>query len=113
MSQSRPPFDPRPSEAPRHVGEGRVVALYDDKPLDEVSSLAHRIGENVVVLGDDRGAAVARKKQSTIIDVAETAGVAIGTVSRYLNGFKVRRGNRELIEQAIDQLGYKRNAVAA
>ena len=89
------------------------MALYDDKPLDEVSSLARRIGENVVVLGDDRGSAGGRKKQSTIIDVAETAGVAIGTVSRYLNGFKVRRGNRELIEQAIDQLGYRRNAVAA
>ena len=50
---------------------------------------------------------------STIIDVATEAGVAIGTVSRYLNGLSVRRGNRDLIEAAIHRLGYRRNAVAA
>ncbi len=54
-----------------------------------------------------------RRRQSTIIDVAETAGVAVGTVSRYLNGMKVRRANRDQIEQAIGSLGYRRNAVAA
>ena len=39
-----------------------------------------------------------RRRPSTIIDVANEAGVAIGTVSRYLNGLPVRRGNRDQIE---------------
>ena len=47
------------------------------------------------------------------IDVAATAGVAIGTVSRFLNGCEIRRGNREQIEAAIEKLSYRRNAVAA
>ena len=54
-----------------------------------------------------------RRRPSTIIDVANEAGVAIGTVSRYLNGLPVRHGNRDLIEAAIQRLGYRRNAVAA
>lgn len=53
------------------------------------------------------------KGKATIADVAALAGVAIGTVSRYLNGFDIRRTNREQIEQAITQLSYKRNAAAA
>lgn len=52
------------------------------------------------------------KKQPTIVDVAQAAGVAIGTVSRYLNGLPVRKSNRLPIEQAIDKLGYRRNLVA-
>ena len=55
----------------------------------------------------------ARRRPSTIIDVATEAGVAIGTVSRYLNGLTVRRGNRDAIEAAINRLGYRRNALAA
>jgi len=54
-----------------------------------------------------------RRRQATIVEVADRAGVAIGTVSRYLNGHPVRRGNRDQIEQAIGQLGYRRNAIAA
>lgn len=54
-----------------------------------------------------------KRRQSTIVDVANSAGVAIGTVSRYLNGHTIRRANREQIEKAIDELGYRRNAVAA
>ena len=54
-----------------------------------------------------------RKRPSTIIDVADQAGVAIGTVSRYLNGLSVRPANRDLIESAIQRLGYRRNALAA
>jgi LacI family transcriptional regulator len=57
--------------------------------------------------------ASARRRHSTIIDVANAAGVAIGTVSRYLNGQPVRRSNRDQIEQAISSLGYRRNAIAA
>jgi LacI family transcriptional regulator len=52
------------------------------------------------------------KKQATIVDVAKSAGVAIGTVSRYLNGLPIRSANRSPIEQAINDLGYRRNMVA-
>lgn len=52
------------------------------------------------------------KRQPTITDVAEAAGVAIGTVSRYLNGLSIRTANRLAIEQAISELGYRRNLVA-
>ena len=54
-----------------------------------------------------------KRRQPTIVDVAEAAGVAVGTVSRHLNGLSVRRGNRAQIEEAIVRLHYKRNAVAA
>jgi LacI family transcriptional regulator len=53
-----------------------------------------------------------RKKRSTISDVAERAGVAIGTVSRYMNGQEIRKGNRQQIEEAIEALGFRRNAAA-
>lgn len=53
-----------------------------------------------------------RKRPSTIVDVAEMAGVAIGTVSRHLNGLPVRAGNRDQIERAITALGYRRNSTA-
>ncbi|WP_196260761.1 LacI family DNA-binding transcriptional regulator [Pelagibacterium limicola] len=54
-----------------------------------------------------------RRRASTIIDVANEANVAIGTVSRYLNGLTVRAANRDAIETAIHRLGYRRNALAA
>jgi LacI family transcriptional regulator len=55
----------------------------------------------------------ARKPRSaTIVDVAKRANVAVGTVSRYLNGFQIRRSNREQIEEAIQALHFKRNAAA-
>lgn len=53
------------------------------------------------------------RRQPTIVEVAERAGVAIGTVSRYLNGQPIRVGNRDQIEAAIRELGYRRNALAA
>ncbi len=53
------------------------------------------------------------RRQPTIVEVADRAGVAIGTVSRYLNGQPVRAGNRNQIAQAIQDLGYRRNALAA
>jgi LacI family transcriptional regulator len=53
-----------------------------------------------------------RKRPATIVDVARLAGVAIGTVSRHLNGQSVRAGNRDQIEQAIAALGYRRNSTA-
>jgi LacI family transcriptional regulator len=54
-----------------------------------------------------------KRRQPTIVDVAEAAGVAVGTVSRYLNGMPVRRANRAQIEEAVVRLRYKRSAVAA
>jgi LacI family transcriptional regulator len=53
------------------------------------------------------------RRQPTIVEVADRAGVAIGTVSRYLNGQPVRAGNRAQIAKAITDLGYRRNALAA
>lgn len=53
------------------------------------------------------------RRQPTIVEVAERARVAIGTVSRYLNGQPIRAGNRDQIEAAIQELGYRRNALAA
>ncbi|HWV20403.1 MAG TPA: LacI family DNA-binding transcriptional regulator [Devosia sp.] len=57
--------------------------------------------------------AITRARPATIIDVARAAGVAVGTVSRYLNGQPIRGGNRERIAQVIDELGYRRNSAAA
>ena len=56
---------------------------------------------------------IGRNRSATIVDVAALANVAIGTVSRHLNGFPIRRSNRDQIERAIAELGYRRNAVAA
>jgi len=64
-------------------------------------------------IGDDSEDGAGRRRQPTIVEVADRAGVAIGTVSRYLNGHPVRRSNRDQIEQAISDLGYRRNAIAA
>jgi LacI family transcriptional regulator len=62
---------------------------------------------------EELGSDAAKRRPATILDVARTASVAVGTVSRYLNGYTIRRGNREQIEAAIQALNYKRNAVAA
>ncbi|AEV39790.1 periplasmic binding protein/LacI transcriptional regulator (plasmid) [Pseudovibrio sp. FO-BEG1] len=51
-------------------------------------------------------------KKPTILDVADTAGVAVGTVSRYLNDQRIRKDNRTRIEQAIADLGYRANTLA-
>lgn len=45
-------------------------------------------------------------------DVAREAGVALGTVSRYLNGESVKKANCEAIEAAINKLGYVQNPIA-
>lgn len=64
-------------------------------------------------MADNTDPTVAPTRAPTITDVAELAGVAVGTVSRYLNGFTVRRSNQNQVEQAIAKLRYRRNAVAA
>jgi len=53
-----------------------------------------------------------RARAATIVDVARHADVAVGTVSRFLNGQFVRQAKRERIEEAIRVLSYSRNAVA-
>lgn len=45
----------------------------------------------------------------TVIDVAKKAGVSVGTVSRYLNGYKLREANRKVIESAIQELGFRKS----
>jgi LacI family transcriptional regulator len=64
-------------------------------------------------MSEEPGDDAATRRPATILDVARTAQVAVGTVSRYLNGYTIRRGNREQIETAIEALNYKRSAVAA
>jgi LacI family transcriptional regulator len=49
----------------------------------------------------------------TIRDVAQAAGVSIGTVSRVLNGHKsVREEVRRQVKQVMDELGYEADAAA-
>lgn len=48
----------------------------------------------------------------TIRDVAKKAGVSLGTVSRYLNGYSLRSENQVKIQQVINDLGFKENIIA-
>lgn len=45
---------------------------------------------------------------ATVRDVAAAAGVSVGTVSRYLNGYRLRAASRKLVEKAISETGYRR-----
>lgn len=49
---------------------------------------------------------------ATIQEVAQHAGVSVGSVSNYLNGQKLRAQNAEKIKQAIEELGYQENFFA-
>lgn len=49
---------------------------------------------------------------ATIQQVAALAGVSTGTVSRYLNGARVKDSTRERIDAAVAELGYHRNLLA-
>ncbi len=53
-------------------------------------------------------------RRPTIIDVAQLAGVSKATVARVVNGNEeiVREATRQRVLEAIEQLGYVRNAVA-
>ncbi|MCK5152975.1 MAG: LacI family DNA-binding transcriptional regulator [Spirochaetales bacterium] len=48
----------------------------------------------------------------TLRDLSKYTGVALGTVSRYLNGETVRENTRVKLETAIKELGYKENIVS-
>lgn len=50
---------------------------------------------------------------ATVRDVAAAAGVSVGTVSRYLNGHRLRASTRELVERAVNETGYRGVAVSA
>lgn len=43
---------------------------------------------------------------ATIKDVASDAGVAVGTVSKVLNGHYVSPENKRKVEESIERLGY-------
>lgn len=49
---------------------------------------------------------------STIRDVASLAGLSVGTVSKYINGYTVKDATKESIESAIKQLNYHPNNIA-
>lgn len=49
---------------------------------------------------------------ATIKDISKKTGLSLGTVSNYLNGYKVKEKNQKLIEDAIEQLDYKVNNLA-
>ncbi|MDR2938991.1 MAG: LacI family transcriptional regulator [Clostridiales bacterium] len=49
---------------------------------------------------------------ATIRDVAILAGLSLGTVSKYINGGSVKEENKNKIEQAIEQLGFRQNYIA-
>lgn len=49
---------------------------------------------------------------ATIKDVARLAGTAVSTVSKYINGGRVRPQNAEAIRQAIEQLDFRVNPFA-
>ena len=52
-------------------------------------------------------------KRVTIYDVANEAGVSLATVSRVINGSNVvKGGTKQKVEEAIEKLGYKPNAIA-
>ncbi|MBN2652379.1 MAG: LacI family DNA-binding transcriptional regulator [Spirochaetales bacterium] len=51
-------------------------------------------------------------KDITMREVAKMAGVSIATVSKYLDGIKVKDINKERIEKSIETLGYRRNEIA-
>ena len=52
------------------------------------------------------------RRQPTIATVAEHAGVAVSTVSRYLNGHYVSHSAKQRIARVIDKLGYTRSSTA-
>lgn len=51
-------------------------------------------------------------KSVTLQDVADLAGVSAGTVSKYINGQKIRPQNALLVKSAIEKLNYSPNPLA-
>ena len=55
---------------------------------------------------------MAESRNITMKDVAREAGVALGTVSRVINGMPVGKSYQTRVEKAIDKLGYRVNRQA-
>jgi DNA-binding LacI/PurR family transcriptional regulator len=55
---------------------------------------------------------IAPDDRITIREVATRAGVSVGTVSRFVNGFKLKKSTTAKVDEAIDELGYKQNVIA-
>ncbi len=55
---------------------------------------------------------MAKGKSETLIDVAKYAGVSIATVSRYLNGVKVRPELAAKVADAVEKFDYRLNPAA-
>ena len=49
---------------------------------------------------------------ATIKDIAKKTGLSVGTISRYLNGYKLKKKNEELVSNAIKELDFKVNGYA-
>lgn len=49
---------------------------------------------------------------ATIKDVARLTGLSLGTISKYINGGTVKPKNKELLDQAIEELDFKVNEIA-
>ena len=49
---------------------------------------------------------------ATIREVAQLAGVSVATVSKYLNGTKVREANARAVEEAVRALDFQPNEIA-
>ncbi len=49
---------------------------------------------------------------ATIKDVAKESGLSVGTVSRYLNGAKLKKKNELILEETIKKLNFKLNYTA-
>ncbi|MER7480207.1 LacI family DNA-binding transcriptional regulator [Streptomyces sp. NPDC126510] len=63
--------------------------------------------------GDSSDPPQGQRKAASIRDVAQAAGVSYQTVSRVINGHpNVRDETRERVREAIDTLGFRRNATA-
>ena len=58
---------------------------------------------------------MSKPKQVTIVEVAAAAGVSIATVSNVLNRGGIRSSKETIrkVELAAEQLGYRRNTMAA
>jgi LacI family transcriptional regulator len=59
-----------------------------------------------------RASGTGRSRDTTIRDVAAKAGVSIGTVSRFLNGYALKEDTRARVARAVDKLGYRQNVIA-